>query len=74
MDILDDKLEGKKAVSQERSSNEKKKNHKQQVELLQILTIKWIISKVTECTCYCVCVGVWSVVGVSVGGETSSII
>lgn len=25
MDILDDKLEGKKAVSQERSSNEKKK-------------------------------------------------
>lgn len=47
----------------------KKKNHKQQVELLQILTIKWINSKVTECTCYCVCVGVWSVVGVCGWGD-----
>ena len=81
----------KKAVRKECSSNEKNKAlisslqvGEQQVELLQMLAIKWIILKVRMylylcvCVCVCVCVRacvcVWSVVGVSVGGETSFII
>ena len=77
----------KKAVRKECSSNEKNKAlisslqvGEQQVELLQMLAIKWIILKVRMylylcvCVCACVCVCVWSVVGVSVGGETSFII